>query len=123
MRVPVLVIGKLTAWRCLAHLLGTDLSPGLGESRRKLECRECRTGIPTSSDHDGIEGLIGNRVLVGKTTLVLDRTFDEHLDAMIADGLELDDTRARYEGRVDLEEGVFGRCANENDDTVFDGME
>ena len=42
---------------------------------------------------------------------------------MIAYGLELDDTRARDEGRIDLEEGVFGRRADKDDDAILDSME
>lgn len=91
MRVAVLVIGKLATRRCLAHLLGANLAARLGEGCRELERRERRAGVPARSDHDGVEGLVGDRVFAGETALVFDRALDEHLDAVIAYGLELDE--------------------------------
>lgn len=42
---------------------------------------------------------------------------------LIADGLELDDARARDERRVDLEEGILRRRTNQDYDAILDGVQ
>lgn len=123
MRIAILVVGKLATRRCLANLLDIDLLPRLRDGGRDLERRERRTGIATCGDDDGVERVIGNLVFIGKATLVLERTLDEHLDAVIADGLELDDARTGDERGIDLEEGILRRRANQDYDAIFDGVQ
>ena len=91
--------------------------------RCKLERREGRPRISASKRHNLRFSILIEHILPIETLRRRNRTLDDLLDIVVGQKRELDDTRARKQGRVHLEVGIFCRCADKNDRAVLDSME
>jgi hypothetical protein len=95
----------------------------LGHVGSELERGEARPRVPARCGDDLVEGVGGEGEGARKAALVGGAAADDLAEVVVGQALELDDARAREQGPVHFEVGVFGRGAHEDDRAVFDRVE
>ena len=126
--VLVLVVGERPMRGRLAHDIGGDEGRLVGRARfhhlrGEFERGEGRASIAAGKQHDGRKRVVRKRETPAQPPIVDKRVVHKLRDLVVGKGMKLHHARPADERRVHFEEGVFRRCADEDEDAVLDRVE